>query len=635
MSDHGFRLPTEEEKAKYEQSPSDHGFRLPTEEEKAELRGKEESPLSNLGTSAAESVEDILSSGAHGLTAGWSEEMLGKLKAYRDIIASKDLTKENDLERLYKQYRDIEEERYARAKERSPVLSTVAEVGGAIAPALFTGGATAAATAAPTLLGTVARAAIPSAISAAVGHLGEAKELNEEEFKKAAIAGAGGAVLGTGLSAVGSGLKGALKWGAEKLGSTDLGRQTALARELAKKGTNLISDEFRTQSSEFSKGLAEKIHGALWGIGQAIDDSLIAAGKQGVKIAADDASAPVIKKGIDALQESGIFGSGTSAIVSKLTDLLKKTEHATGRLIEGGISPSEVNTLRREIRNALADAAEKGKIGFKESESVSELLSALKTKLDTIPDFKKSNELYENVARKITGAAGGKGLPETVQIINPVTGEAKLIKTGIPSFSDKSFADVFKDFKSMVEKLKTGATSSDEKVAAFQQLERGLNELKQTHGESLKRFGLEPDKILSDIKRQADVSAISRGIHGIEQQEQVKSKFANIASPSGALFRVAGLVGEAEKGVQSLVKATPSVIKTPVDLTRTLVAMPKEKILSLGQKLAASDSPRLRNLGNHLAEAAATNNSFAMSGVIFTLAQTESLRKDLVPFLEE
>jgi hypothetical protein len=634
MSDHGFRLPTEEEKAKYEQLPSDRGFRLPTEEEKAELRGKEESPLSNLGTSAAESVEDILSSGAHGLTAGWSEEILGKLKAYRDIIASKELTKENDLERLYKQYRDIEEERYARAKERSPVLSTASEVGGAIAPALFTGGATAAATA-PTLLGTLAKVAVPGAISAAVGHLGEAQELNEEEFKKAALAGAGGAALGSGLSAAGSLLKGTLKWGAQKLGSTDLGRQTALARELTKEGTNLLSDEFRTQSSKFSEGLTKKIYGALWGVGGAIDDSLVAAGKQGVKIAADDASAPVIKKGIDALQESGIFGSETSTIVSKLTDLLKKTEHATGRLIEGGISPSEANALRREIRDALADAAEKGKIGFKESESVSELLGALKTKLDTIPDFKQSNELYENVARKISGAAGGKGLSETVQIINPVTGEAKLIKTGIPSFSDKSFADVFKDFNSMVQKIKTGAASSDEKVAAFQQLERGLGELKQTHGESLKRFGLEPDKILSDIKRQADVSAISRGIHGIEQQEQVKSKLAGVASPSGGLFRVAGLVGEAEKGVQSLVKATPSVIKTPVDLTRTLVAMPKEKILSLGQKLAASDSPRLRNLGNHLAEAAATNNSFAMSGVIFTLAQTESLRKDLVPFLEE
>mgnify|MGYP003334539522 FL=1 len=97
----------------------------------ADVPKKEEEPtfLEEAGETAADTGRAALS----GLTMGGLEELIAGGKA---ITSSE----KEDLATLYRKYLDIEEKKSEEMRQRSPTASLIGEVGGALAPALFTGG---------------------------------------------------------------------------------------------------------------------------------------------------------------------------------------------------------------------------------------------------------------------------------------------------------------------------------------------------------------------------------------------------------------------------------------------------------------------------------------------------------------
>jgi len=301
----------------------------------------------------------------------------------------------------------------------------------------------------------------------------------------------------------------------------------------------------------------------------------------------------------------------------------------------GGLNPIEANELRRTLRDTIADAAEKGNLNYGDMETLSAFNNLLKEKLNLIPDFKASNELYEEVARKIPGAIGGKGIKETVEIVNPITGQIKTIKTGTKPYSEKSFAQVQTDISKLINSIEAGGTSKKDQIAAFQLLEKNLNELKETKPEILKEFGLDPDKLLSTIKKEADIAEIGRGIFGIKQggSEDIQKKLAQYASPSGFVYRTAGTVGKAEAAMGKAGES--ALIKTPVELSKALYSLPVKGVENLGKIMSGSSSNRIASIGKELADAAARNDIGAMQRVQFLILSDPKLKREISPLLGE
>ena len=105
----------------------------PTWDETEEVQSEE--PVSQLESAAR--------GAAQGLTFEMADELLGAGKAAYDIATDKPELK--DFAELYKKYRDIEREKFTKAKEANPITYGASDIGAGILPALLSGGATAAA----------------------------------------------------------------------------------------------------------------------------------------------------------------------------------------------------------------------------------------------------------------------------------------------------------------------------------------------------------------------------------------------------------------------------------------------------------------------------------------------------------
>lgn len=118
---------------------------------KIDLSGFDEETSNNLDLSGFDEevleptskLESAARGAAQGLTFDLADELIGAGKAAYDIAT--DEPKLDDFKALYSKYRDIEREKFKKAREENPATYMASDIGAGIIPALFTGGATAAA----------------------------------------------------------------------------------------------------------------------------------------------------------------------------------------------------------------------------------------------------------------------------------------------------------------------------------------------------------------------------------------------------------------------------------------------------------------------------------------------------------
>ena len=594
MEDHGFRLPTEEEKKQYIQETVDQGFRLPTEEERIKYTSSLEEPSGVLQT-----IEDVARLGGQGLSASFSDEALAALKAAGEVAGTEKTLK--DLPALYEQYKQIERRKIEEARERSPVLGTAAEIAGAIAPAFFSGGTSLAVKGAAKLLpaiakstsaaGTIGRAALTGAQYGGVAAAGAMEspilsaEGVEEIAKGAALGGALGGVTAGGAEAA----KGAYRALSPESRTIKLtGRAFQEAAEGRPSPTSVAGEGIsKVEEESAAKGFAgkflskEKTAPGLKDIqGENIAAVAKMATEQGVKIGEN----PEIVKNIESLtailkeRSLGMSPKQRSAIENLLTQYGEKKQ----------IDPDVANEARRQLFEISK------KLKPKESEDVlgvlrnlskglgDELIEKVEGFAEANLKYQKSMEVLDTLLGKGKRASEVRGLESKVE-----TGAENLIKRG--------------------EVLGEVGVKARRKLANLKEAAKKAFELDP---ESFKKAGINaPEDLFKEIERQGELSAIRQGLGGVDRAPGMIGKlsaFLNLAHPY-QLARYGGFVAKKASDVAALAYKLPDagVIKFA-------------DVLS---KRGISDS-----LVKGLRDAVASGNVRAKNAALFSLLQKKEVR---------
>lgn len=235
-------------------------------------------------------LESLVRGGAQGLSFGFADEITGGAEALWEAAKGDPKT----FGELYKQALGESRAKYKEAEEANPATYTTGQVGGAIVPALLTGGASTAAT----LGGRVAAGALGGLAQGAAQGLGSSEaDLTQGDVSGAlrdtAIGAGTGAVIGGALPAIGAGLKKGAGYAAEKLGN--------VADDLRVRSLDLTSAQRRKLPSDAGQTLkpyvkafdtAEDISGRLTdskeAIGSTIDDVLAKLDAKGVTASVDN-----------------------------------------------------------------------------------------------------------------------------------------------------------------------------------------------------------------------------------------------------------------------------------------------------------------------------------------------------------
>lgn len=547
---------------------------------------------------------DIATGAAQGLTFGFSDEALAALQAAKEVAGTEKTLK--DLPSLYRQFQEIEQQKIAQARERSPIAYTAGELGGGLLPALFTGGATAAATGAkaaatgaktaagflPSVMGAAKAGAAYGALSAA----GTTEKPIEEtgEFAGEVLKGglAGGTIGGV-LGAAGAGARKL----AEGLEDVDMFRQSKVAYERAKRGLGFTGEkaterQVGIKEPQAALALEKNILNTRSTLGKRIDDVLEVAEQAGKTIGGDTPSINTAQELQSLIQSKpGIFGR----------ELIDDISIKADKLAEGTLSPKEANSLRRIIRDKFAKIAEKGDV--ETSEVLERAKNELQEKLNTIDGFSEANKDYTTFLRATAETIFKKGMPE------------EAIETSLSEIA-KPKEKLFQDILGLIRKAEAPGSSSDEKRRTLVALRENLADIERERPGFLKSVGFDPERFVSKIKEEADVSAISQTLRGYEPQSGVLKQTLGLITPRAATYKAAEVTGAAVGAIGR---------SSPAKLASRVYSAAEPELRSISEKLMSN--PATRRFGESLAGSLDKPGGVAKRAVLFSIMQSPEARQ--------
>jgi hypothetical protein len=517
---------------------------------------EEPTTLSDLGLGAAQ-----------GATFGFSDEVLAALQAAKEVVTTEKTLK--DLPSLYRQLQQVEQQKIAEARERSPIAFTTGEIGAGILPALFTGGATAVASgakAAPGFLRSAFGAAKAGAGYGALAAAGTTEKPIEEtgEFVgEVAKGGLSGATIGGVLGAAGGALK-KLQPDIEDIASL---RQAKTAYEEGKAGRAFTGEKARdirlAQESKAAVELEKSVFDTKNVLGKQIGEVL----ETSTKPIGGNPSATNAALDIQSVIENkpSLFGR----------DLVKDLSAKADQLAEGTLSPKEANSLRGVIKEKLAAYADSSDIETKET--LRRIKDALQNELDEIPGFAEANQNYTEFLKSTAETIFGKGTP------------AEVLETYL-SEKSKPTERLFKDIESLIRKSQVPGTSGDTQRKTLINLQENLAKIEAEKPGFLKSVGFDPEKFISTIKKEGDVSTIRQVMGGWESQAGTPKEIAGFITPRATMYSVAEKTGRVVGAVKG---------STPVKLASKVYSAAEPELRSLSEKLMSN--PATRRFGESLA----------------------------------
>lgn len=604
MEDHGFLLPTEEEKKQYTQEPVDHGFRLPTEEERIKYTSPSEEPSGVLQT-----IEDVVRLGGQGLSASFSDEALAALKAAGEVAGTEKTLK--DLPALYEQYKQIERRKIEEARERSPVLGTAAEIAGAIAPTFFSGGTSLAVKGAAKLLpaiaestsaaGAIGRAALTGAQYGGVAAAGAMEspilspEGGKEILKGAALGGALGGVTASGVEAVKSAYRAlspasrTVKLAGRAFQEAAEGRPSPTSEA----GEKLLQKEEQEAAKKITDPFLSK-KGELEGVktpsgirelqGEAIGRVTKEAAEKGFKIGHLPETKINIKALGKILKEEGLN------LTEKEGDLLFNFIKDFNKN-KGLVRPDLANEIRRilpDIETRLAD-----KIPIKKLEPIRKLKNLLLTELENpnnVPGFKEANTAYK----------------KSMEVFDTLLGKRA---SDVSDIKQESI-DAIRGLLKRAEVLGETGVNARERVDL---LKKAAKQAFDLDPETYKKVGINSiDDLFKQFQKQSELASIRQGLGGVDRAPGTLGKIEsilNLAHPY-QLARYAG-----------------GVTKSAADLASLAYKLPDTGVMKFADVLAnrgVSDS-----LVKGLRDAVASGNVRAKNAALFSLLQKKEVRAAL------
>jgi hypothetical protein len=585
-----------------------------------------------LGEKALESAEDVTRLGAQGLTFGFADEGVAAAKALSESQATG-----GEFEDLYKKYLALEQEKIKMSKERSPVLGTAAEFGGAILPAIgasvISGGAAAPAAGAG-LLRTLGRTALTGAAGGALAGAGtsEATILGGregiEQLGKDILGGAAsGAVIAPAFTLAGKASGGVMKKGAEgakKLATTfDEPEAALVALEESKAGTDFITkvgkDLLEERQTNTAKEITEQILSVEKVLGKELNDIVDAFTK---KIDVYDLSTA-----LDDAQQVLAPNKRANESVLNILDSIRsdKTDVLSGLGGRGTELRPDARTLKRlrdEIKNRLLFVQDED-----QKVVLNNLQEALKQKLEeNVEGFAAANKNFELFRMGAGEQILNKGLPQFLNPQDPNTMQQTMERIGryASDMSSKAYKeDLFTIIRGEIGRGGRFGESGSGAKNTFKGLKTGLEEFQRATGKDLSKYGLNPDKTFNKLQRESVVQGIKQKIHGYDtgygEGSISKSLTPDIAKRPFLVPRAAGTIARLAEKVKS-----SDVVKKIYGATDTQL-----------EKLAGSIEDKFPAYSKSLRDAIKNKDSYKKNAAIFALMQKPDFRNTVPYFFEE
>jgi len=538
-------------------------------------------------------IQDLARLGVHGASMSFSDEALAAMQAAADVAGTEKTLK--DLPALYEQYKQIERRKIEEARERSPILGTAAEIGGAIIPSIFTGGTSLAVKGASKLLPSLAtstsagaaigRAALTGAQYGGVAAAGamESPLLSSEGAAEIAKGATMGSLFGGAMAGAGEAAKGIYKAYAPESRAFKLaGVATKEAFEGRPSPTSTAGELLLQQEEQAAaKGFSEKwfAEGGLKDIqGKAIQTVTEKATQEGIRIGENPNT-------IARLEDL------TNLLLNKGNKFNEKERAAIGALIEdyaknNVVRPDLANAARRilpDVRRKLAD-----KEPIEVLNALDGAFKALTQELtEKVPNFAEANLRYRKSlavpevllgkrASKIEDVAG-----RTEEKARTLISRAEVLgETGVKA-------------REKLNKLKTAAKQ------AF-----------DLDPESFKKVGINSsDELFTQIEKQAERASIRQGLGGVDRGPGKLGKIEallNVVHPY-QLGRYAGGIAKKVTDVSSWTYKQPDAVLTRV-----------------ADKMA--QYPALQGVANSLRSSVESGNVRMKNATLFAILQKPEAR---------
>lgn len=594
-----------------------------------------------LGEKTLESAEDVARLGAQGATFGFSDEALAAAQAAKEGAATG-----GDFADLYQKYLALEQEKIKMSKERSPILGTAAEFGGAILPAVgasIASGGAAAPAAAGGLARILGRAALTGAVGGAISGAGTSegtivggdREKIAQLGKDIVGGAASGAVLAPaftgGLMALGGVAKGA-KGAISKLGKDFKEVEAQLvAREEAKMGTSFLTEKGKelldNRLVNTATDLTEKIVTVEQALGRELVDSVEKAAERGVKINVHDLN--TVFNDVEQIL------SKNKNINAEALDLLK-TIRTKDAISESGLmgtmeqvaDPIAIKKFRDQLKSQLYVNE-----NLDDRVLLDKLEKALKAKLETsVEGFQKANKDFELFRSAAGESILNRGMPLFLSTKDPVT--QKEIKQRIGRYAsdmlNKDYKNQLVDFIAYdISKAGRFGSSSDEATRVFNSFLNSLKEFEQTTGRNLSKYGLNPEETVNHLKRESLVQGVKQKIHGFDQgygEAGIKEALTpDLAKRPYLLPRVVGAVERGTKKVSSAVATKAS------DISKKIFSLNDNAL----EKLVEGIKTKYPSHAKSLHDALMNKDTYKKNAAIFALMQKPDFRNFVPAFFEE
>jgi hypothetical protein len=539
-------------------------------------------------------IKDLARLGVQGASMSFSDEALAGLQAAADVAGTEKTLK--DLPALYEQYKQIERRKIEEARERSPILGTAAEIGGAIIPSIFTGGTSLAVKGAAKFLPSLAtstsagasigRAALTGAQYGGVAAAGamESPLLSSEGATEIAKGATMGSLFGGAMAGAGEAAKGIYKAYAPESRAFKLAGVATKEAFEGRPSPTSTAGELLLQKEEqaAAKGFSEKwfAEGGLRDIqGKAIQTVTEKATEEGIRIGENPNTVARLEDLTNLLLNKGNkFNEKERAAVSDLIEDFAKNK--------GIVRPDLANAARRilpDIRRKLAD-----KEPIEVLNTLDGAFKALTQELtEKVPNFAEANLRYRKSlgvpevllgkrASKIEDVAG-----RTEEKARTLISRAEVLgETGVKA-------------REKLNKLKTAAKQ------AF-----------DLDPESFKKVGINSsDELFTQIEKQAERASIRQGLGGVDRGPGKLGKIEallNVVHPY-QLGRYAG-----------------GIAKKVTDVSSWTYKQPDAVLSRVAEKMA--QYPSLQGVANSLRSSVESGNVRMKNATLFAILQKPEAR---------
>lgn len=630
-----FIEPTEEEAKNFMQQDvaASPRFKEPTEQEASQFAQKqtEEIPSDQKKLSASDLAEFL----GQGLTYGGMEEILGALKASKEVALGKPELK--DWYDIYQKEREKERQRLEALSTESPYATGAAELYGSfispvnklLMPAKALGeGAT--------LLQKLAQGAETGAKIGALSGIGSSEaglEKPTELLKSIGESAASGGVFGAGLTGLGELAGKAIPAAAEKLKeSSPLGRNLITAFQKSMEGKGFISEQsekrIEQEARDVSKRFGEMMYaeeGPLAKTSKDIGKFFTMADDAGTTVAPDYNILDNIVGAVEDLERNQLIKfKDVPKVVKGESTFGERMKKSLGRTsdITSSMSSSEVKIFLDNIDRLMTgqmNSSEAYNFGrWLEGADVPGLASLKGSRFTEI--VQKLPQLAKGIKETAISSAEErlgvsiKPLLQKFRDVRAGTVETILNKARPEELSDVWQSDfakseikklLFDDFKKILEKLSDPSTTGTESRTIVSKLEQRINGLNEKYPD----LNLKVKDLIEDIK---DVSA----------QKNIRAKLVTShntsASPAADLVtRLSDLVGYGGAGV-----VAGNVARIPVAFNNFIVKASDQTLIPLAQKL--KQTPGLQHIGQALEDGVV--NKSGKNAALFMIMQNPEAR---------